>query len=116
MTRLRADIWVAAYLRRCASEGASAVLRRRGSPEAGAIFVLIDRLDGRSALLGPAPPSLEADEERGVERRFARAHADEWLTPADVERLLARQIAFDSDLWAVEVEDRAGRDFLDRAG
>jgi hypothetical protein len=115
MSRLRADIWVAAYLRRCAAEGATAVLRRRGSPEAGAIFVLIDRLDGRAALFGPAPPSLETGAERGVERQFARAHGEEWVTPADGERLLARQITFDSDLWAVEVEDRAGRDFLDHA-
>ena len=51
--RLRSDIWVSALLRRCASEGAFAVLRRRGAEEAGAIFILIDRLDGTLALYGP---------------------------------------------------------------
>ena len=73
--RLRADIWVAAYLRRCAVEGAPAVLRRRGAAEAGAIFVKVDRLDGRSALYAPAPQSALA--ERGAERLWSRAHKDE---------------------------------------
>ena len=31
----------------------------------------------------------------------------------DVEAYLTRQIRFDPDLWIVEVEDRAGRHFLD---
>ena len=47
---LRADIFVAAFLRRCGVEGAFAALRRRGSPEAGAIFVKVDRLDGLSLI------------------------------------------------------------------
>jgi len=34
--RLKSGIWVAAYLRRCQVEGLVAVLRRRGSEEAGA--------------------------------------------------------------------------------
>ena len=48
--RLRSDIWVSAYLRRCAAQGVVAVLRRRGAAEAGAIFVKLDRLDGTAAL------------------------------------------------------------------
>ncbi|HYP58163.1 MAG TPA: DUF1491 family protein [Beijerinckia sp.] len=110
--RLRADIWVAAYIRRCAVEGAYAVLRRRGAPEAGAIFVKLDRLDGTAALYGPAPQSeiLVAEE-----RRFTRLHRSEWIEPADAETRLQREISFDPDLWIVEVEDRAGRAFLDVA-
>jgi hypothetical protein len=110
--RLRADIWVAAYLRRCAHEGASAVLRRRGAPEAGAIFVKIDRLDGFAALFGPAPQSEVKD---GVERMFARLHRDPWIDPAEAEQKLMRQIRFDPDVWIVEMEDRQGRSFLDVA-
>ncbi|MGB6656891.1 MAG: DUF1491 family protein, partial [Methylovirgula sp.] len=48
--RIRSDFWVAAYLRRCATAGVTAVLRRRGAAEAGAIFVKVDRLDGSAAL------------------------------------------------------------------
>jgi hypothetical protein len=32
---------------------------------------------------------------------------------AEIEARLAREIKFDPDLWIVEVEDRAGRHFLD---
>jgi hypothetical protein len=111
--RLRSDIWVAAYLRRVAVQGAVAVLRRRGAAEAGAIYVKIDRLDGRAALFEPAPQSEVG--ERGVERLWARAHKQEWVEPDFVEARMAREIAFDPDLWLVEVEDREGRCWLDLA-
>ena len=108
--RLRADFWVSAYLRRCDAEGVSAVLRRRGAPEAGAVYVKLDLLDGRAVLYGPAPQS-EVD--GVIERAFLRLHKDEWIDPADAEARLARVIGFDSDVWIVEVEDRTGRTFLD---
>jgi hypothetical protein len=111
--RLRADIWVAAYIRRCATEGAAAVLRRRGAAEAGAIFVAVDRLDGTGALFAPAPQSEFAG--RGIERLWARAHKEEWLERGELEKRIRREIDFDSDLWLVEVEDRAGRHWLDLA-
>lgn len=111
--RLRSDIWVAAYLRRVAVEGAAAVLRRRGAAEAGAIWVKVDRLDGRAALYGPAPQSESG--KRGVERLWLRAHTDAWIAPEEAERRIGREIGFDSDLWLVEVEDRDGRDWLDLA-
>jgi hypothetical protein len=111
--RLRADIWVAAYIRRCEIEGAAAVLRRRGAAEAGAIFVKVDRLNGSAALYEPAPQSEVAG--RGIERLWARAHKDEWIEPAEIEKRMKREIAFDPDLWLIEVEDRAGRHWLDLA-
>ena len=111
--RLRADIFVSAFLRRCAVEDAPAVLRRRGAAEAGAIFVKVDCLDGRAALYGPAPQTETA--ERGVERLWTRLHKDAWITPAETEERLRKQISFDPDLWIVEVEDRQGRCFLDLA-
>ncbi len=113
--RLRSDIWVAAYLRRCGVEGANAVLRRRGAAEAGAIFIKIDRLDGAAALYGPAPHSAAMAPGRGVERMFARAHKPEWISSLEADQRLDREIAFDPDLWIVEVEDREGRIWFDLA-
>jgi hypothetical protein len=111
--RLRSDIWVAAYFRRCAVEGAYAVLRRRGAAEAGAFFVRIDRLDGTAALFAPAPQT-EVDA-KGIERVWMRAHKQEWVDPLEVESRLTRELRFDPDIWIVEVEDRDGRSFLDLA-
>lgn len=110
--RLKSGIWVAAYLRRCQIEGASAVLRRRGAEEAGAIFIKVSRLDGNAVLYAPAPQSV-FDEARPSERVFSAALGGEPKPEADIEAYLARQLKFDPDLWIVEVEDRAGRHFLD---
>jgi hypothetical protein len=112
--RLESAIWVGAYVRRCHIEGAFAVVRRRGAEEAGAIFVKISRLDGTAALYGPAPQSA-FDEARPAERRFVSVLAGDFVEEAKAEARMQREIEFDSDLWLVEVEDRAGRHFLDLA-
>jgi hypothetical protein len=109
--RLKSALWVAGYLRRCQVEGCSAVVRRRGAEEAGAIFVRICRLDGTSELFGPAPQS--ALEPGASDRIFAACLASRPAPDADVEIYLAREMKFDPDLWIVEVEDRTGRNFLD---
>ena len=65
---------VALFLRRCGAEGQSAVLRRRGAAEAGAIFVKVDGLDGRSALYEPASAVGKVELERGrLQRTFGGA-------------------------------------------
>lgn len=109
--RLRSDIWVSAYLRRAEVEGAYAVLRRRGAAEAGAIYIVVDRLDGRVALYVPGP----ADEASGGERRWIRAHSAEWIDSADAEARLAREAKFDPDIWVIDLESRDGRHWLDLA-
>ena len=111
--RLKSGIWVAAYLRRCNVEGVFAAVRRRGAEEAGAIFVKINRLDGTGTLYGPAPQSA-FDEAQPANRMFVVVAGHEApATETDIESRLTREIRFDPDLWIVEVEDRAGRNFLD---
>ena len=53
--RLKSNIWVAAYLRRCQTEGVFGAVRRRGAEEAGAVFVKVSLLDGNAMLYVPAP-------------------------------------------------------------
>ena len=109
MARLRSDFWVAAHLRRCGVEGVTAVLRRRGAPEAGAIFVKVDKLDGTASLYGPAPQSLVDDSVGG--RLFTPVLAS--VAPYEIEDRMQREGRFDPDFWFVEIEDREGRHFLD---
>ena len=110
--RLKTALWVAAYLRRCEIEGVFGVLRRRGAEEAGAVFVRINRLDGTSDLFGPAPQSaFEAAE--GTARAFTPSLAVQPAADTEVDAYLAREVKFDPDVWIVEIEDRAGRNFLD---
>ena len=110
--RLKSNIWVSAYLRRCQTEGVFGAVRHRGAEEAGAVFIKVSKLDGTADVYGPAPQST-FDEARPSDRAFIRALKTQDATEADAEAYLARQIKFDSDIWIVEVEDRAGRNFLD---
>jgi hypothetical protein len=110
VSRLRSDFWVSAYLRRCSVEGVEAALRKRGAAEAGAVFVKVDQLDGTASLYGPAP-QLFLDE--SGERLFSPILKD--VMPLDVEERMTRESRFDPDLWFMEVDDGAGRHFLDLA-
>ncbi len=111
--RLKSSIWVAAYLRRCQTEGIFGAVRRRGAEDAGAVFVKVATLDGNAVLYAPAPQTVY-DEGRPSERIFVSASAEP-VPEASVEQRLAREIHFDPDVWIVETEDRAGRHFLDLA-
>lgn len=113
--RLKSGIWVSAYVRRCNVEGAFVAVRRRGAEEAGAIYIKISKLDGTAVLYGPAPQAV-FDEARPADRIFTVIVArDATASEADVEARLTREIRYDPDVWIVEVEDRAGRNFLDDA-
>jgi len=106
--RLKSELWVKAYLRRCAIEGAPALLERRGDADAGAIYIKISRLDGSAGLFGPAPASLGA---RDTERRWQPCLATLPAPEAEADHYLAQQVAFDPDLWIIVVEARPAPPF-----
>ena len=51
----------------------------------------------------------------GVERIFARAHSGDSIGSGEAEERLKREIAFDPDLWIVEVEKGPPGAWLDLA-
>lgn len=109
MARLKSEIFVSAYLRRCVSADVPAVMRRRGAADAGAIYVQIDHLDGSASLFAPAPAGEETG--AGIDRVFTKMLAR--VPAGDVEARMMREIKFDPDLWWVEIEERGDRHFLD---
>ncbi|MFW6027837.1 MAG: DUF1491 family protein, partial [bacterium] len=48
--RLKAEIWVKAFIRRCGAAGVPALVVRRGDETAGAVLVRVNRLDGMSTV------------------------------------------------------------------
>ena len=107
--RVKSEVWVRAYLRRCQAEGVPIVIVRRGDEAAGAIFICIDKLDGTVSLYGPAPTgSVESE----TDRRWVSCFGSRWVSAAEADRYLAREREFDPDLWILEVEDKGGRHFL----
>jgi hypothetical protein len=110
--RLKSAIWVSAYIRRCNGETAFAVVRHRGAEDAGAIFIKLNRLDGTAELFGPAPQSA-FDGAHPSDRAFSRFFGPDPVPDEKVEERIVRELRFDPDAWIIEVEDRAGRHFLD---
>src|ERR1700753_40397 len=100
--RLKTNIWVAAYLRRCQTAGVFGAVRRRGAEEAGAVFVKVATLDGNAMLYVPAPQTVY-DDSRPIERLFTSISPQPVPEPSVGERL-AKEIRFDPDFWIVEPE------------
>lgn len=107
--RLKSELWVKAYIRRCNSEGAPAAVLRRGAADAGAILIKVNLLDGRVRLFGPAPAGMET---ASFERSWIEMAAAP-LSEQSADDAIARQLRFDPDIWVVEMEDRDGRHFLE---
>jgi len=102
--RLKAGIFVRALIRRAEVQGASAYVVKKGSEEAGAVFIKIASLNGTSDVLMQA----------------RRGEGDlVWmkvLTAVDEDAArtyFEKQKKFDPDLWIVEIEDKQGRAFVD---
>src|ERR1700760_472624 len=108
--RIKSNIWVAAYLRRCQGVGVYGAVRRRGAEEAGAGFVKGATVDGH-AMLYAAPPQTVYDDSRPVDRLFVPMSPAPLPEPA-VEERLAKEIRFDPDVWIVETEDKQGGHLL----
>ncbi len=112
--RLKSAIWVAAYVRRCHIEGR---ICRHSPPRCGRGGRDLHqgfRLDGTAALYAPAPQT-SFDEAMPTDRLFASSLKQEFEPETAAEAKIAREIEFDSDIWVVEVEDKAGRNFLNLA-
>jgi hypothetical protein len=102
--RLKSEIWVHAFLRRAFVEGRYGAVLRKGAPEAGAVYVVVNRLDGTIRLLGP-PPGPAIDEQG--ERRFTEV-VPKVTMMEELGKFTERMAKFDPDFWIVEVEDRSG--------
>lgn len=107
MTRLTADLWVAAYLARLRLADIPAYLTARGDATAGAVVVKCATLDGQA---------------RAYQRSFdPMTGARVWMVlsegqESEVDAALTRLRGRDRDLWVIELEDRAGRTLLDEPG
>jgi hypothetical protein len=108
--RLKSEVWVKAYIRRCTGAGVPAVVVRHGDDDAGAIYIRVNRLDGTSLLFGPSPAGLAL---AGEDRRWTAHLQADGSSDTEVEAYLAREAEFDPDLWIVEIEARDGAHLLD---
>jgi len=102
--RLTSDFWVSALIRKVQGDGGFAYLARRGSKEAGAIFIKISSRLGTCDLYSPAPQTSYEENSDG-ERMFLRILHD--VDDLKVSERMERETRFDPDLWLIELEDVA---------
>ena len=107
MTRLTAEFWVHAYLRRLALTDIPAFVTSKGDATAGAVLIKLNTLDGRAVVYQRSFDLMTGERawmvlSEGVEQ--------------EVDLAITKQRSFDPDLWVVEVEDRQGRHLLDEPG
>ena len=104
--RLPTKIWVEALIRRAQLAGAAAFILQRGDPERGDVLIKVADMRGTARAYGPRT-SMEG------ERIFVNLEG-QGVGPdeASVDAYMARVRARDSDLWAIEIEDRDLRHFL----
>ncbi|MEI9995738.1 MAG: DUF1491 family protein [Rhizomicrobium sp.] len=105
LPRLKSGLFVRALIRRAEVAGAQAYVARKGIEESGAVLLKINRLDGSILVLTQARDGAGA-------LIWARPLGD-WTDEEKARGYLERQIGYDPDLWIVEIEDRAGRSFVD---
>ncbi|NIJ42480.1 hypothetical protein FHS78_002782 [Parvibaculum indicum] len=103
--RLKAEIWVKALIRRCETEGASAMVVRRGDAGSGIVLVKLNTLDGMASVFAPA-----RDGEGNL--IWMRAPQGAPVPEPEADTYIEKQRRFDPDIWVVEIEDRQGRHFL----
>ena len=96
--QLRADIWIKAQVRVCDISLLPVFIRRRGDPDAGAVILKLDRLNGFSEIFVQA---------RAGDGSLAwiRGLSDSAVADAEAELYIQRQIRFDPDVWVLEIED-----------
>ena len=95
--RLRTDLVARALLRQSGLDGRSAMLLRKGDPDAGGILVILLGRNGEGVVLSQTrTPQGEAAWLRGT-----------GATPVAAEQIhtyVERQLKYDPDLWVLEIE------------
>ncbi len=101
-SRLTTAFRVAAAVRQGNGMAIPVVVVRRGSEEAGALFVKLNRRDLGCTVL------VEA-RDTGGEMIWLRGTGELPVAEPEADAYVERQVKRDPDAWVVEIEDRQGR-------
>lgn len=99
--RLKSEIWVKALVRRLDVDLMTAMVTRSGDPEAGAIYLKLNYLNGECRVLNRTYGDAG-------ERLWSSATGDVPVDEARADEYLQHQVSFDPDCWIVEIEDPNG--------
>ena len=100
--RLKTKTWVQAGIRRGAVEGVAVFVVQSGDPDAGSVLVKLNRFENGCVVFS------QTYDDAG-KRAWIAATGEEPVEEGTADAYVARTVAFDPDLWVLEVEDRDGR-------
>ncbi len=104
--RLKSALWVKALIRRLDVEMMTAMVTRSGDPEAGAVYLKLNFLNGECRVLNRTYGDAG-------QRVWSSATGEAPVGEANADDYLERQIKYDSDCWIVEIEDPNGKFSID---
>ena len=96
--RLKSSIWIQAQVRICSISNLSAYIIKRGDPDAGVIFLHINKLNG---------DNLIYYQTRATTGKIAWSQSirNTPLDDKEAHDYLEKQKEYDPDLWILEIED-----------
>ncbi len=105
MTRLAAEFWVKAYIKRLSIMNIPAYVVHRGDDTAGAIWVKVNHLNGHADLF---EQSYDLLLDARVWQQITAG------SEIDIDAWIARGRSRDSDLWLIEIESPDGLQLLEK--
>lgn len=103
--RVTSKFWVSAFIARHMAQTRFATPLQKGADGAGAIYIIVDHLDGTNTLFGPAPQSF-FDEDNSDDGRIFELLLSQ-VDAATCRERLDKEQRFDPDIWIVALEDSA---------
>jgi hypothetical protein len=101
-SRLPISLWIDAHLRRLNEIGQGYYIVNKGAFAAGTVLVKINFLNGFCRILTQI---RDMDGNLG----WMNATKDETIAETDADAYIRRAVDRDPDLWAIEIEDREGK-------
>lgn len=106
MDRLKTELRVQVWLRRCAGQGLMATVAHKGDADAGVLFVKVNRFAAGSMVFSSVPTEDASD-------AWLRATGPAAVPEKEADLHIARQIKYDPDMWVLEIEDPKSQFQLD---
>lgn len=95
--RLRTDLVARALLRQSGQDGRSAMLLRKGDPDAGGILIVLAGRNGEGIVLSQTRTDAG-------EPAWRRGTGTDPVPPEQIQTYIDRQLQYDPDLWVLEIE------------
>lgn len=99
--RVKTSIFVSSLIRAEAARGAFCAILRKGAEDAGTVFIIHNRGDRTCDFYGPVSQYMLGQQEPGG-RYFELLESR--LDESEISGKIEKQVRFDPDCWAVEIE------------